>query len=140
VIPGATAGPPGIRCAARNAAARTPDGPPPLNFSSRAWQGQARPRPCAGFPAEDPTSADRDTRLNPLAALVFSSRWLQLPLAAASDALANGYTGITCAKVTATGVMWQTNIHTIFILSALGIAWTDKAMTGSSSKREQHAH
>ncbi|MDQ3038614.1 MAG: YqhA family protein, partial [Pseudomonadota bacterium] len=25
-------------------------------------------------------SADRDTRLNPLAALIFSSRWLQLPL------------------------------------------------------------
>ena len=43
-------------------------------------------------------------------------------------------------KVTSTGVMWQTIIHTIFILSALGIAWTDKVMTGSSSKREQHAH
>ena len=27
--------------------------------------------------------------------------------------------------------MWQTIIHTIFILSALGIAWTDKVMTGS---------
>ena len=25
-------------------------------------------------------SADRDTRLNPLPALIFSSRWLQLPL------------------------------------------------------------
>ena len=38
--------------------------------------------------------------------------------------------------------MWQTVIHTIFILSALGIAWTDKVMTGSSnsSKRDQHAH
>ena len=47
---------------------------------------------------------------------------------------------IACTKVTATGVMWQTIIHTIFILSALGIAWTDKVMTGSSSKREQHAH
>ena len=60
--------------------------------------------------------------------------------AAATGALANGYAGVTCAKVTATGVMWQTIIHTIFILSALGIAWTDKVMTGSSSKREQHAH
>ena len=60
--------------------------------------------------------------------------------AAARDALALGYSGITCTKVTTGGVMWQTIIHTIFILSALGIAWTDKVMTGSSSKREQHAH
>jgi uncharacterized protein (TIGR00645 family) len=60
--------------------------------------------------------------------------------AAATEALAAGYTGVTCGKVTATGVMWQTIIHTIFILSALGIAWTDKVMTGSSSKREQHSH
>ena len=48
--------------------------------------------------------------------------------------------GGACTKVTTMGVMWQTIIHTIFILSALGIAWTDKVMTGSSSKREQHAH
>ena len=60
--------------------------------------------------------------------------------AAAKDALAIGYAGVTCNKVTATGVMWQTVIHTIFILSALGIAWTDKVMTGSSSKREHVAH
>ena len=59
---------------------------------------------------------------------------------AARDALAAGYAGVSCNKVTAAGVMWQTIIHTIFILSALGIAWTDKVMTGSSSKREQHAH
>ena len=60
--------------------------------------------------------------------------------ASARDALAAGYAGVSCNKVTATGVMWQTIIHTIFILSALGIAWTDKVMTGSSSKREAHAH
>ena len=60
--------------------------------------------------------------------------------AAAKDALAANYVGATCSKVTATGVMWQTIIHTIFILSALGIAWTDKVMTGSSSKREHVAH
>jgi uncharacterized membrane protein YqhA len=30
--------------------------------------------------------------------------------------------------VTATGVMWQTIIHSVFILSALGIAWTDRLM------------
>ena len=33
-----------------------------------------------------------------------------------------------CNMVTATGVMWQTIIHSIFILSALGIALTDKLM------------
>ncbi|RZA21292.1 MAG: TIGR00645 family protein, partial [Lysobacteraceae bacterium] len=59
---------------------------------------------------------------------------------AAQFALQTGFKGASCGKVTAVGVMWQTIIHTIFILSALGIAWTDKVMTGSSSKREQHAH
>lgn len=59
---------------------------------------------------------------------------------AAKAALEVGYTDPTCTKVSGAGVMWQTIIHTIFILSALGIAWTDKVMTGSSSKREQHAH
>ncbi len=57
---------------------------------------------------------------------------------AAKDALAIGYAGITCNKVTATGVMWQSIIHTIFILSALGIAWTDKVMSGSGGKRATH--
>lgn len=33
-----------------------------------------------------------------------------------------------CTTVTMVGVMWQTIIHTIFILSAIGIAWTDKLM------------
>ena len=59
---------------------------------------------------------------------------------AAKLALETGFTGFSCNKVTSLGVMWQTIIHTIFIASALGIAWTDKVMTGSSSKREQHAH
>ena len=45
-----------------------------------------------------------------------------------------------CTKATAQGVMWQTIIHIVFILSAIGIAWTDKLMTGSASKREQAAH
>ena len=58
--------------------------------------------------------------------------------AAAKDALAIGYAGVTCNKVTATGVMWQTIIHTIFILSALGIAWTDKVMSGTPGKRAAH--
>lgn len=34
----------------------------------------------------------------------------------------------TCSTVTATGVMWQTIIHIIFILSAIGIAYTDRIM------------
>ena len=45
-----------------------------------------------------------------------------------------------CTKATATGVMWQTIIHCVFILSAIGIAWTDKLMTGVSAKREHAAH
>jgi uncharacterized protein (TIGR00645 family) len=39
-----------------------------------------------------------------------------------------------CTTVTSTGVMWQTIIHALFILSALGIAWTDRAMGHSSGK------
>ena len=58
--------------------------------------------------------------------------------AAARDALAAGYAGVSCNKVTATGVMWQTIIHTIFILSALGIAWTDKVMSATPGKRAAH--
>jgi len=33
-----------------------------------------------------------------------------------------------CTTVTATGVMWQTIIHALFILSAIGIAMTDRVM------------
>lgn len=38
----------------------------------------------------------------------------------------------TCTTVTAEGVMWQTIIHIIFILSAVGIAYTDKIMMDSA--------
>jgi uncharacterized protein (TIGR00645 family) len=41
----------------------------------------------------------------------------------AAGSLAKG-----CTTVTPTGVMWQTVIHSVFILSALGIAWTDRIM------------
>jgi uncharacterized protein (TIGR00645 family) len=47
-------------------------------------------------------------------------------VAAMADAVQKGTA--TCAMLTSTGVMWQTVIHTIFILSALGIAWTDRVM------------
>ena len=36
------------------------------------------------------------------------------------------------ARVTETGVLWQTIIHTIFIVSAIGIAWVDR-MTQSKN-------
>ena len=46
-----------------------------------------------------------------------------------------------CTTITQAGVLWQTVIHSVFIISALGIAWTDKLMTGAASKREHvHAH
>ena len=44
-----------------------------------------------------------------------------------------------CSTVTATGVMWQTIIHTIFILSAIGIAATDRLM-GHAPKPARPAH
>ena len=36
--------------------------------------------------------------------------------------------GQACASSTSAGIMWQTIIHCVFILSAIGIAWTDKLM------------
>ena len=46
----------------------------------------------------------------------------------------------TCSILTSDGVLWQTIIHCVFILSAIGIAWTDKLMTNVSAKREHEAH
>jgi uncharacterized protein (TIGR00645 family) len=43
-----------------------------------------------------------------------------------------------CIAVTATGVMWQTIIHSVFILSALGIAWTDRIMSQGLKAAAQH--
>jgi len=45
----------------------------------------------------------------------------------------------TCSTLTSTGVLWQTIIHGVFILSAIGIAWTDKLMGGSHAP-ERPAH
>ena len=36
--------------------------------------------------------------------------------------------GAAGSKFTEAGVLWQTIIHMVFILSAIGIAWTDKLM------------
>ena len=41
-----------------------------------------------------------------------------------------------CTSITSTGVMWQAIIHGLFIVSAIGIAWTDRIMTSSSTKSE----
>ncbi|MGE8279126.1 MAG: TIGR00645 family protein [Stenotrophomonas sp.] len=47
--------------------------------------------------------------------------------------------GDLCTKFTSEGVMWQTIIHCVFILSAIGIAWTDKLMSnGPSHKAAAH--
>ena len=45
----------------------------------------------------------------------------------------------SCTTVTPIGVMWQTIIHTIFIVSAIGIAWTDRLMS-HAAKPVKPAH
>ncbi|WP_028080778.1 TIGR00645 family protein [Solimonas soli] len=52
---------------------------------------------------------------------------LGLPLCGAADA------GLRCTASTPTGVMWQTIIHTVFIFSAIGIAWTDRIVMASAA-------
>ena len=61
---------------------------------------------------------------------------LGLPLCTPALAAANAM----CTKATATGVMWQTIIHCVFILSAIGIAWTDRLMANTAGKRGHGAH
>jgi len=45
-----------------------------------------------------------------------------------------------CTLFTPEGVMWQTIIHSVFILSAIGIAWSDRLMdaAATSSKSKHH--
>lgn len=44
-----------------------------------------------------------------------------------------------CSTLTSTGVLWQTIIHAVFILSAIGIAWTDKLMnSGNEPAKDGH--
>ena len=40
--------------------------------------------------------------------------------------------GVRCATATQEGIILQTVIHAVFILSAIGIAWTDRIMNGTS--------
>lgn len=41
--------------------------------------------------------------------------------------------GVKCTNITADGVMWQTIIHMAFIVSAVGIAWTDRLMLATAA-------
>lgn len=46
-----------------------------------------------------------------------------------------------CSTLTNAGVMWQTIIHCVFILSAIGIAWTDRIMSaGVQATRAKEWH
>jgi len=47
-------------------------------------------------------------------------------------------TGALCTKATEAGVMWQSIIHGLFILSAMGIAYTDKIMASATAKSAGH--
>ncbi len=59
-----------------------------------------------------------------------------LPLCSAVAAAAK------CTNITSAGVMWQTIIHMAFIVSAVGIAWTDRLMlaTAAHGKSDKPAH
>jgi uncharacterized protein (TIGR00645 family) len=59
---------------------------------------------------------------------------LGLPMCGAVEA------GVRCSNSSEAGVMWQTIIHGLFILSALGIAWTDRVMGGTAAAKPQVAH
>ncbi|MBA3487746.1 MAG: TIGR00645 family protein [Lysobacter sp.] len=56
-----------------------------------------------------------------------------LTAAAAANAAGIQVLAQKCTTATSVGVMWQTIIHGVFILSALGIAWTDRLM-GQTAK------
>ena len=49
-------------------------------------------------------------------------------------------TSTQCTQMTSDGVMWQTIIHCVFILSAIGIAYTDRLMSAASAKTHKDAH
>ncbi len=51
---------------------------------------------------------------------------------------AQNLASVPCSTLTTDGVLWQTIIHCVFILSAVGIAWTDKLMSGLHSKADKH--
>ena len=46
----------------------------------------------------------------------------------------NAGVALKCSTLTMMGVMWQTIIHAVFIISAIGIAWTDRIMQAGVSR------
>ncbi len=48
--------------------------------------------------------------------------------------------GVKCANITGEGVMWQTIIHSVFIISAVGIAWTDNIMQAGIHATKSKSH
>ncbi|MGO4262461.1 TIGR00645 family protein [Lysobacter sp. TAB13] len=52
-------------------------------------------------------------------------------VATAANSVAETAKLARCSEVTSEGVMWQSIIHFLFIVSALGIAMTDKLMSGA---------
>ena len=48
-----------------------------------------------------------------------------------------GSLGTAATKYTETGVMWQTIIHTVFILSAIGLAYVDKLSNDSAEHAKE---
>ena len=44
----------------------------------------------------------------------------------------------TCSILTSDGVLWQTIIHCVFILSAIGIAWADRLMHPATGHGQAH--
>ena len=60
-------------------------------------------------------------------------------LVSAAQAAING-TVQTCSTLTPQGVMWQTIIHCVFILSAIGIAYTDHLMHSIPRSKPATAH
>ncbi len=59
-------------------------------------------------------------------------------LATLADSM-NTASALKCTTLTTVGVMWQTIIHAVFIVSAIGIAWTDRIMqAGVARVRDGH--
>jgi uncharacterized protein (TIGR00645 family) len=44
----------------------------------------------------------------------------------------------TCSVLTSEGVLWQTIIHCVFIVSAIGIAWADRLMHPAHPSHKAH--
>ena len=51
-----------------------------------------------------------------------------------------GDLGAPGSNLTESGVMWQTIIHCVFILSAIGIAWTDRLMAHAGKPAKPSGH